>query len=420
MVTGTGSEKGFVSEAEARKIVTEGLGRVALDGKKVLVLTPDSTRTAPLPFFFRLLVELLKPRVKRLDFMIALGTHPLMSEERVNALFGLTAAERREKYAGVNIYNHAWNDPSELSTIGTLDRATVKRVSNGLMEEDVPVSINRRVLEYDEVLVLGPTFPHEVVGFSGGYKYFFPGVCGAEFLNFFHWLGAVITNVKIIGVKDTPVRRMITEAMKFVPVSRHCISLVTTTDGLKGVFVGTPEEAYDKAADLSAQVHIVYTPRAYKFVLAIAPEMYDDIWTAGKGMYKLEPVVEKGGTLVIYAPHVTEVSYTHGRVIDQIGYHCRDYFTAQMDRFERVPRGVMAHSTHVRGGGAYANGVEKCNVNVVLATGIPEARCRKINLGYMDPSMVKVSQYEGREGEGVLVVHHAGEVLHRLESERPR
>jgi nickel-dependent lactate racemase len=420
MVTGTGSDKGFVSEAEAGKIVTEGLKPIPLDGKKVLVLTPDSTRTAPLPFFFRLLVELLKPRVKKLDFMIALGTHPLMSEERINTLFGLTAKERREKYGDINIYNHAWNDPAELETIGALDRATVKRITGGLMEEDVPVSINRRVLQYDEVLVLGPTFPHEVVGFSGGYKYFFPGVCGAEFLNFFHWLGAVITNVRIIGVKDTPVRRMITEAMKLVPVARHCISLVTTTEGLKGVFVGTPEEAYDKAADLSSTVHIVYKPRPYKFVLAIAPEMYDDIWTAGKGMYKLEPVVREGGTLVIYAPHVTEVSYTHGKVIDDIGYHCRDYFTAQMAKFSGVPRGVMAHSTHVRGCGTFLEGVEKCNVNVVLATGIPEARCKKINLGFMDPSTVKVSQYEGREDEGILVVHHAGEVLHRLESERPR
>ena len=419
MVVGKGSEKGFVTEAESRKIITEGLSKIDLAGKKVLVLTPDSTRTAPLPMFFKMIVESVRPKAAALDFMVALGTHPLMSEERIDALFGISAAERRGAYAGIRIFNHAWNDPAELANIGTLEKSVVKRISGGLMEEDVPVSINRRVLEYDEVLILGPTFPHEVVGFSGGYKYFFPGVGGPEFLNFFHWLGAVITNVKIIGVKDTPVRRMIDEAMKFVPVSRHCISLVTTYDGLKGVFVGTPEEAYDKAADLSAKVHIVYKPGAYKFVLSIVPEMYDDIWTAGKGMYKLEPVVENGGTLVIYAPHVTEVSYTHGKIIDRIGYHCRDYFLAQMDRFEGVPRGVMAHSTHVRGCGTYRNGVEKFNVNVVLATGIPESRCRKINLGYMDPSTVRISDYEGREDDGVLVVHHAGEVLHRLESERP-
>jgi len=420
MVIGRGGETGFISDDEVRRIVTEGLAGMAVDGRKVLVLTPDSTRTAPLPMLFRLMVEAVKRRASKLDFMVALGTHPIMSEERINALFGLTPAERKGKFAGINIYNHAWNDPEALEKIGTLGKGVVERISGGLMSEEVPVSINRRVLEYDEVVVLGPTFPHEVVGFSGGNKYFFPGVCGAEFLNFFHWLGAVITNVKIIGVKDTPVRRMIDEAMKFVPVSRHCVSLVVTQEGLKGVYVGTCEEAYEAAADLSAKVHIVYKPRPYRTVLSIAPEMYDDIWTAGKCMYKLEPVVAKGGTLIIYAPHVTEISYTHGKVIDKIGYHCRDYFLAQMGKFEGVPRGVMAHSTHVRGGGTFANGVEKCNVDVILATGIPEARCKLVNLGYMDPPKVRIGDYEGREDEGVLVVHHAGEVLHRLEGERPR
>ena len=213
---------------------------------------------------------------------------------------------------------------------------------------------------------------------SGGYKYFFPGICGGEFLNFFHWLGALITNVSIIGVKETPVRRMINKAMEFVEVETGCVALVTTVDGVKGVYIGETHEAWSAAADLSADVHIIYKPKKYKFVLSIAPEMYDDIWTAGKCMYKLEPVVEDGGTLVIYAPHVSEISYTHGKVIDEIGYHCRDYFLAQMEKFAGLPRGVIAHSTHVCGGGTFVDGVEQCNVEVILATAIPEERCRKV------------------------------------------
>ncbi len=419
MVIGGGSEKGFLTDDQIHKYIETAFSGLALDHKKVLVLTPDATRTAPVPELFRHTVEFIRPRAAKLDFMVALGTHPLMSEQLINALFGLTPEMRAGKYAGINIYNHAWDDPSQLVTIGTLSKATVEELSGGLLSESVPVSINRRVLDYDEVIILGPTFPHEVVGFSGGNKYFFPGICGPEFLNFFHWLGALITNVNIIGVKDTPVRRMINKAMEFVPVSRHCVSLVTTVNGTKGIFIGTPEEAYNAAADLSAKVHIVYKPHKYKTVLSMAPDMYDDIWTAGKCMYKLEPVVEKGGTLIIYAPHIDEISYTHGKIIDRIGYHCRDYFLAQMDQFKGVPRGVMAHSTHVRGGGTYVDGVEKCNVNVILATGIPEERCNKVNLGYMDPSSINIDQYEGREDKGVLVVHHAGEILHRLESEKP-
>ena len=77
--------------------------------------------------------------------------------------------------------------------------------------------------------------------------------------------------------------------------------------------------------------------------------MYDDLWTAGKGMYKSEPVVADEGEVIIYAPHVTEVSRMHGRMIDEVGYHCRDYFLAQWDRFKKYPGGILAHSTHVKG-----------------------------------------------------------------------
>ena len=81
--------------------------------------------------------------------------------------------------------------------------------------------------------------------------------------------------------------------------------------------------------------------------------MYDDLWTAAKGMYKMEPAIADGGEVIIYAPHVSEISYTHGRLIDEIGYHCRDYFLAQWDRFKHYPGGILAHSTHVKGLGTF-------------------------------------------------------------------
>jgi hypothetical protein len=142
--------------------------------------------------------------------------------------------------------------------------------------------------------------------------------------------------------------------------------------------------------------------------------MYDDLWTAAKGMYKLEPAIADGGEVVIYAPHITEVSYTHGHIIDQIGYHVRDYFLKQWDRFEDYPWGVLAHSTHLRGIGTFENGVERPRIRVTLATSIPEERCRRINLGYMDPATIDIAEWEGREAEGILVVPKAGEMLYKI------
>jgi nickel-dependent lactate racemase len=166
-------------------------------------------------------------------------------------------------------------------------------------------------------------------------------------------------------------------------------------------------------------MHIVYVDQPYRRVLSVMPEMYDDLWTAAKGMYKLEPAVADGGEIVIYAPHITEVSTTHGRIIDEVGYHCRDYFLAQWHKVEHWPGGVLAHSTHVKGLGRYdaATGVETPRIRVTLATGIPEERCRRINLGYMNPAEIRLEEWMGREKEGILVVPRAGEMLYRLRNQ---
>lgn len=416
MVIGKGSESGFLSEEEARDLVVQGFAGVKVKGKRVLVVIPDGTRTAPLPLFFRLFHEVIGGEVAALDYLIALGTHQPMDEEAINRLVGVMAQERQGKYAGVNVFNHRWDLPGTFATIGSITADEIEEITGGLMRQDVPVALNRMIFDYDQLVICGPTFPHEVIGFSGGYKYFFPGIGGPEVINFTHWLGAVITIMKIIGVKDTPVRRVVNRAASFVKVPTVCFSMVVKGEELAGLYVGPAEEAFSAAADLSARLHITYADRPYRRVLSVMPKMYDDIWTAAKGMYKLEPVVADGGEVVIYAPHITEVSYTHGKVIDQIGYHTRDYFLKQMERFKDVPGGVMAHSTHLRGIGTYdaQSGLERPRIGVTLATGIPEERCRRINLGYLNPATIDPAEWEGREDEGILLVKKAGEMLYRL------
>jgi nickel-dependent lactate racemase len=278
------------------------------------------------------------------------------------------------------------------------------------------VSLNRLIFEYDQLLICGPVFPHEVVGFSGGNKYLFPGIAGPEIINFTHWLGALISNYHVIGAGYTPVRAVIDRAASLVTQPVACFALVVTHDGLVGLHFGSPHEAWQAASALSAQTHIVHVDRPLRRVLSVMPAMYDDLWTAAKGMYKMEPAVADGGEVVIFAPHITEVSYTHGRIIDQVGYHCRDYFVAQWDRFKHYPGGVLAHSTHLKGLGSYdrASGVETPRIAVTLATGISEARCRHINLGYLDPARVRLEEWRNREHEGVLLVPRAGEMLYRV------
>ena len=384
-------------------------------GQRVLMIVPDNTRTAPLPVLFPALRSLLRPVTKSLDVMVALGTHPPMPQEKIRAMLGITDDD---PCRDVGLFNHAWDNPAELSTIGTLTEAETHQISDGVLSMEVPVQINRRIHDYDVALVVGPVFPHEVVGFSGGNKYFFPGISGPELLNFFHWLGALITNVGIIGVQDTPVRRVVDRAAKLVPLERRCLAFVVSTDATPyGMFYGTPEEAWRGAAELSGRVHIKRHARPFRQVLSCAPAMYDELWVAGKCMYKLEPVVADGGELIIFAPHMKEISVTHGANIEHVGYHVRDYFTKQWDQFKHLPWGVLAHSTHVRGTGTFENGIERPRVQVTIASQIPREVCERINLGYRDPASIDVESFADRQDEGVLLVRKAGEHLYRLQGE---
>jgi nickel-dependent lactate racemase len=421
MLVGATNTLRSLSEGEIRGVLAEVFARVDWAGKRVLVIVPDSTRTAPVPLLFHMLQEFLEDRVERLDFLVALGTHPPMSDEALSRLVGVSVSDGM---AGAShIFNHRWDLDETFATVGTLPAAEVAKLSGGRLSVEVPVRLNRLVgdpdagCEYDQLLVCGPVFPHEVAGFSGGNKYFVPGVAGPEIINLTHWVGALLTSREIIGVAETPVRRMIDRAAEFVPTPRLCFALVMHGQSLHGIYVGTMEESWRAATELSAQLDIVYVEKPLQRVLSVMPQMYDDLWTAAKGMYKLEPAITDGGEVVIYAPHVSEVSPVHGRVIDEIGYHVRDYFLAHWDRFRDYPWGVLAHSTHLRGDGTYEDGIECPRIRVTLATGIPRERCMRLGLGYLDPTTVDPEEWAGREDEGILLVRRAGEMLYRVKGD---
>ncbi len=386
-------------------------------GKRVLLIVPDNTRTAPVGMLFKAVHERIGTHTTACDVMFALGTHPPMSEEAMLARLEMTPRERTGQYRRVQLLNHEWDNPDALATVGTISSEESSKLTAGLFAMEVEVTINKRVFNYDQLIIIGPVFPHEVVGFSGGNKYLFPGVSGPEVLNFFHWLGAVVTNPMIIGNKWTPVRKVVDHAASMVRIEKLCFSMVVKGTDLAGLYAGTPESAWDAASELSRELHIIYKEKAFHTVLSCAPAMYDELWVGGKCMYKLEPVVADGGELIIYAPHIHEVSVVHGKLIEEVGYHCRDYFLSQWERFKDKPWGVLAHSTHVRGGGKMEDGIEKCRIRVTLATGIPPELCAKINMGYRDPASIDVKSYANREEEGVLLVRKAGEMLYHLKEQ---
>ena len=420
-VVGAGYADRPLGAEELVETLLAGLDRLELDRQRVLVLVPDGTRSMPLGELFALVHDALVGRVAALDVLVALGTHPAMPMPAIERHFGLPAGTWAERYPTVTVSNHEWWLASAFADLGAVPADEVAALSGGLLAEDVPVRVNRKVTEYDACLVLGPVFPHEVVGYSGGDKYFFPGVAGPEVIDASHWLGALITSTEIIGRRGiTPVRELIHRAAARIPSRRLCVAVVVApeTKKLHGLYVGDTHAAWAAAADLSSQVHVRYVERPFRRVVSVVPSMYDDMWTAAKGMYKVEPVVADGGEVIVLAPHVSTFSYTHDPLIRRVGYHCRDYFLGQPGRFAEVPRGVLAHSTHLRGAGTYdpATAVEQLRIAVTLATAIPPDECAAVNLGWRDPADIDLAALAAEPG--TLVVPRAGELLYRLAADR--
>jgi nickel-dependent lactate racemase len=410
-----GGASGVLTDDEIRAFVGEQLAGADLNGRSVCVLVPDATRSCPLPLLLRAVHGALHGRVSALTVLVALGTHAAMHPPELARHLGYPEGGLEAHYPGTRVLNHEWWDATTFANLGHISADRVGELSGGLLHEGVDVRLNRAVVEHDVVLIVGPVFPHEVVGFSGGNKYFFPGVAGQEVIDLSHWLGALITSVDIIGTKGvTPVRALINEAAALIPseVLALCVVAESGTGRLHAASFGDAQAAWAAAADVSAQTHVRYLDAPVRRVLSIMPEKYDDIWTAAKGFYKLEPVVVDGGEVILYAPHVTQISAMHPE-IDEIGYHCRDFFVKQWDRYKGLHWGVLAHSTHLRGAGTYdeVHG-ERLRVTVTLATGIPESTVRNANLSYLDPRDVDAAAMEA--DPDTLVVPQAGEVLYRL------
>jgi len=405
-----------VSQADLDSFLTKQLAAFPVDGKKVVLVVPDGTRSMPLPRIMEPVYRELIGRVSSLTALIALGTHAYMTPEELDHWFGAEPGGLAAKYPGMTVVNHEWKDPANIVKVGTLSAGQIFELSGGRLKQDVDVEINKWVVEADVNIVIGPVFPHEVVGISGGNKYFIPGCATHEIIDLSHWCGALIGIDDLIGTRGiTPVRAIINAGSELIPTLRMAICLVVKsgTDEIEYVATGDSDDAWALSSEVAADSHIEYVEKPFKKVVAMMPTRYADMWTAAKGCYKIQPAMAEGGEVIIYAPHVKSLSEQHPEIFE-IGYHCIDYFTKQWDRFKDVPAGVLAHSTHVRGGGTYdpETGVENNRIKVTLCTQVPREVVEPLNIGYLSPDEIDLEAMEN--DPDVFVEPNAGEVLFRL------
>ncbi|HEY8204246.1 MAG TPA: lactate racemase domain-containing protein [Pyrinomonadaceae bacterium] len=415
---GTGSPESDLSPVQLRLILEQALLRVA-PGARVLAIIPDKTRDDNTNLLFPFAAEILQARqIAQLDALVAQGTHTPMTDEEKRWKIGL--AKGRLAPAPGQIYDHKWNVPEELVTIGELSGAAVTRLTDGLITDAVKVNLNRLLGPgiYDTILIFSATVPHEVAGFAGGAKYLFPGVAGPDLTHATHWLGALASIENVIGRVETPTRHMIEAAADFVSAQIITLNSVVTRDDdnllrTHALFVGDFRDAFRRAAEVSRQVHIKYTGRKYKRVVALLDEHYDELWVGGKASYKLGGIIEEGGQLIIYAPHLRLISETHGRLIEKYGYAPLDRVREMVALSTELQNNlaVAAHLAHV----SYAGQRDETGrivprYHITMASALDEETCRRVHLGFMDHRQFRREDYES--DPDTLVVERAGRDLY--------
>jgi nickel-dependent lactate racemase len=417
-VCGVGGPEMDLSVEDLRAIVAEALGGLK-EHSRVLALIPDGTRDDNTDILFPIAAKIIaEQQVEKFDALVAQGTHPPMTLAQKLTKTGL---DKGLQFRGLGeIYDHNWNEPSDLVTLGTIPSEEVHRLSNGLIDGAIPVRLNRLLApgNYDYVLVFGATVPHEVAGFAGGAKYFFPGVAGPELTHQTHWLGALASIEEVIGRVETPTRKLIEAAADFVTtpiISLNSVVRRENNNALRtfALFAGDIRAAFRRAAAVSSKIHIKHTGHKYSRVVALLDEHYDEMWVGGKASYKLGAVIEEGGELIIYAPKLKCISETHGALIEKYGYAPLRRVMEMVEESDELKANlcVAAHLAHVSYGNSLVNNdPSKPRFRITMATGLDEETCRRVNLGWMDASKFNLGEYDGQDD--VLIVENAGRDLY--------
>jgi lactate racemase len=418
---GIGSPDANLSAHELREVVEDALAHLP-SGARVLAIVSDKTRDDNTDLLFPFAADYLSGRrVATLDALIAQGTHVPMTAKEKGEKLG--TGDGRSIYGLGRIFDHHWNEPDELVEIGELSAARVGEITAGIYTKSIPLTINRLVAadNYDYVLVFGATVPHEVVGFAGGAKYFFPGVAGPELTHATHWLGALAGIENTIGRVETPTRNLIEAAADHITPEIICFTTVVTRNDddrirTHALFAGDFRQSLREAAEVSKAVHIKYTGRKYRSVVALLDEHYDELWVGGKASYKLGGVIESGGELIIYAPHLRCLSETHGTIIERFGYGVIQQIQELVAESGELEENlcVAAHLAHVAyAGREIETGRIVPRYKITLASQIDEETCRRVNLGFMDYRKFRLEDYEN--DPDTLIVERAGRDLYLVE-----
>src|SRR5436190_19877855 len=117
-VISTSAFPGKLADSQVVEIVTQALPEANYKGRRVLLIVPDHTRSAPVGLLFKTIFTQIGAVTKELDVLVALGTHPPMSEEAICGRLEISVEQHRGEFKKVRFFNHEWDNPAALKEIG--------------------------------------------------------------------------------------------------------------------------------------------------------------------------------------------------------------------------------------------------------------------------------------------------------------
>lgn len=250
------------------------------------------------------------------DVLPALGTHDEMTDGQLAKMFKGVPRDR--------FRYHNWR--TDVETIGVIPADFVEDATDGLYAQPWSCQLNKLVSHgsHDLILSIGQVVPHEVMGMANYNKNLFVGVGGASGINESHFIGAVYGMERIMGVGDTPPRRVLNRGQDLfcggMPLLFALTVVGPNAEGqsvVRGLFIGDDVECFWKACELSVAVNITVVDQPFqKCVVYLNPEKFHSTWIGMKALYRTRMAMADDGELIIIAPGVN--TFGEDKEIDRL------------------------------------------------------------------------------------------------------
>jgi nickel-dependent lactate racemase len=328
-------------------------------GEKVVIVTSDITRYTGSEIYLPLLVDrLLRQGIadRDIEILIALGIHRKQTEHEHQKILG-------SLFGRIRVSDHECDDPDSLTFIGT--------TSNG-----IKVSINRRAVEADHLILTGTIGFHYFAGFGGGRKSILPGIASRKACMASHFAvlnqgeGSGKNPLAVTGnLAGNPVHQVMVEGCAMAKPVFILNTVLAADKRIVAAFAGDWYEAHEAGCQFYRE-HFAY-PLAEKRDLVIAscggsPKDINLI-QAHKSMEYAAQAIKDGGVLIMLAE--CRDGFGNGTFLNWFRHK-------RVDEFETALRAGY----EINGQTAYSLLLKALRFRIILISQIPVSQVKEMSM----------------------------------------